>query len=147
MAFRKPKQQPRFADLIGILAQSKETENPLYQTVQEIINRLTQFQGVTLEEIADINASINNIKSLINNIADKDATYLTTEDETLKLPNSVMLLAGEGIAFDDTVPNQRTISSSGLCRYYDAPLMDGNIVDPGFIFGLGECIIVQVPNA
>ncbi len=52
MAFRKPKKQPQFADLIGILAQTKDTENPLYQTVQEIIKRLTQFQGVTVEELA-----------------------------------------------------------------------------------------------
>lgn len=42
-----------------------------------------------------------------------DATYLTWTDESARLPNSRNLVAGSGIAFDDTVPNVRTISSTG----------------------------------
>lgn len=68
MAFQKPKKQPQFQDLIGILAQTKKSDNPLYQTVEEIINRLTQFQQVTLAEIANINQSINDVLSEITNI-------------------------------------------------------------------------------
>lgn len=39
------------------------------------------------------------------------ATYLTADDETVGLPNSLQLLAGTNITFDDSVPNQRTISA------------------------------------
>lgn len=70
MAFQKPKKQPQFQDLIGILAQTKKSDNPLYQTVEEIINRLTQFQQVTLAEIASINDSINNVLSEITQITE-----------------------------------------------------------------------------
>jgi len=144
MAFRPPKKQPEFADLIGILAQTKQAENPLYQTLSELINRLTQFQLITLQAIADINDSINNSQALLNIIADKRATYLTAVDEKIRLPNSRWLIAGTGIVFDDTVANQRTISAGGNA-YYDAPLTDGNVDETDLIFALGECIIVQVP--
>lgn len=146
MAFRKPKQQPRFADLNGILAQSRDTDSALYQTVQILIERLTQFQIVTLEGVADINDSVNTIESIVNITADKNRTYLTTENETLKLPKSVQLLAGPGITFDDTIPNQRTISTGGSGGYYDAPLSDGDLIAADLIYAAGECIIVQVPN-
>ena len=39
------------------------------------------------------------------------ATYLTSADESATLPNSLQVLAGTGITFDDTVPNQRTINA------------------------------------
>lgn len=146
MAFRPPKKQPQFADLIGILAQSRETENPLYQTVQQIINRLTQFQSVTLEQLADVINSVVNSQAILNIVADKRATYLTTDNETIKLPNSVQLLAGTGITFDDSVPHKRTISSSGSgSDHYDSPLSDGDLAAADLIFADGECIIVQVP--
>lgn len=149
MAFRKPKQQPRFADLNGILAQSRDTDSALYQTVQVLIERLTQFQGVTLEEVADINNSISKTNKVIIDItADKQATYLTATGEAFALPNSRQLIAGSGITFDDSVTNERTISSSGsggLGTHYDAPLSDGDLVAAELIFAAGECIIVQVP--
>lgn len=148
MAFRKPKQQPQFADLKGILAQTKDTENPLYQTVQVLIDRLTQFQGVTLEQIADINNSVNDINSIVNITADKTLTYLTTKNESLKLPNSSQLLAGSGITFDDSVKNQRTISSTGGSGSgYWTPLTDGNVDEADLIFANGEAIAVFISNA
>lgn len=42
-----------------------------------------------------------------------DATYITWTDESARLPNSRNLVAGDGIQFDDTVPNVRTISTTG----------------------------------
>lgn len=42
----------------------------------------------------------------------KTATYLTATDETADLPNARQLLAGTGIAFDDTTPGERTVSST-----------------------------------
>lgn len=146
MAFRPPKKQPKFADLKGILAQTKQAENPLYQTIAVLIDRLTQFQGVTLQEIADINNSVSNSLAILSIAADKKATYHTKLDETLKLPNSVQLLAGTGITFDDTIPNKRTIKSTGGgSDHYDSPLSDGNLTEADLIYASGECIIVQVP--
>jgi hypothetical protein len=110
MAFQRPKKQPNFATLKSTLAQTKKTEHPLYQTIQILIERLMQFQGITVEEIADINNSINNVNSVVNNLADKTRTYITKDDETLNLPNSIQLLAGTNVAFDDTVANKRTIN-------------------------------------
>ena len=52
MAFKPPKKSPQFADLKGILAQVKEIDNPLYQVIQLIIERLTQLNLVTPEELA-----------------------------------------------------------------------------------------------
>jgi hypothetical protein len=125
MAFRPPKKQPQFADLQGILAQTKkQTESPLYQTIQVLIERLTQFQLVTLEQVADISESTSDNETTINNVTDKNATYLTTAVEVLKFPNSVQLLAGLGITFDDTVPNKRTINSTGGGGGY-APMSTG----------------------
>lgn len=44
MPFRPPKKQAQFADLKTTLAQYKEPDNALYQTVQEIIERLGSFK-------------------------------------------------------------------------------------------------------
>jgi hypothetical protein len=110
MAFQRPKKQPNFATLKSTLAQTKNTEHPLYQTIQILIERLMQFQGITVEELGDVNASVNNVLSIVNNLADKTRTYITVADEVLNLPNSVQLLAGLNVTFDDTVPNKRTIN-------------------------------------
>ncbi len=59
MPFRPKKKQPSFAPLKGSLAQARDTDNALYQTIQILIERLMQYQGVINDELADINASIN----------------------------------------------------------------------------------------
>jgi len=109
MAFQKPKQQPNFATLKSTLAQTKEAEHPLYQTIQILIERLMQFQGITVKDIADINASVNNILSIINTVADKNRTYITETDESLNLPNSRKLVAGSNVTFNIATPNQLRI--------------------------------------
>lgn len=43
--------------------------------------------------------------------ADPNLTYLTELDETSDLPNSLQVLAGDGIDFDDSTPNQRVIQA------------------------------------
>jgi hypothetical protein len=149
MAFQKPKKQPDFSALKTTLAQIKTSDNALYQTFQILIERLTQFQGVTVEGIADINASINSILSIVNTVADKTRTYITFDDETLNLPNSYQILPGTNITFDTSVPNQLTINATGgsgpASTHYDCPLSDGNTTEADLIYANGECIIVQVP--
>ena len=51
MAFNKPKRPPQFSDLVSVLAQTKTLDNALYQTIQEIINRLDQFAIFVRDEI------------------------------------------------------------------------------------------------
>jgi hypothetical protein len=144
MPFKPPKKPPQFADLKGILAQSKDTENATYQTVEQIIERLEQLKNLHEDKISAINDEISAINK---NAASRFATYHTKQNETAILPNSIRLLPGTGITFDDTVPHERTISSSGggMAGYYDCPLTDGDPVAADLIFAAGECIIVQVP--
>lgn len=149
MAFKPKAKQPEFASLKTMLAQTKDrTEIQLYQTIQLLIERLGQLQTVTLQDIADINASINNVISIVNNSGDKNRTYITVDDETLYLPNSYQLLPGTNITFDTSVPNQLTINATGGAAgaYYDSPLSDGDLSAADLIFANGECIICQVPN-
>src|SRR5215203_1379456 len=146
MAFQKPKKQPQFSDLKGILAQTKKSDEPFYQTIAQIIDRLTQFQTVLVEEVADINDSINSTETIINITANKRATYITETDERLNLPFSRKLIAGSGITLDYSVLNELTLSSSGGSgTTYDSPLTDGNLDETELIYALGDCIIVQVP--
>lgn len=65
MAFRPASKPPQFADLKGILSQSKETDNPLYQVVQEIIERLTQLDLVKGDQIKNIEKKIETFTTII----------------------------------------------------------------------------------
>jgi hypothetical protein len=76
MAFRPAKKPPQFADLKGILTQSKETDNPLYQVVQEIIERLTQAQVGSDERIQNV------VKAIIKTVPTSDETPTGTILET-----------------------------------------------------------------
>ena len=114
MAFTPKTKQPEFASLKGILAQSKaKKDDALYKTVQYLIERLTKLQTAVNGDVIDINNSVNDVNTTINILADKKRTYLTSDDESLQLPNSRQLLAGNGITLDDSVSNKRTISASG----------------------------------
>ena len=126
MAYQKPRKQPEFADLKGILAQTKtELSNATYQTLAVLIDRLTQLQLVTKEQLADINNSISaQGDTILNIIADKHLSFITALDESLKSPNSNQLLAGSGIVLDYSVPNKLTISSTGGSGGY-APMSTG----------------------
>lgn len=65
MAFKPVPKPPQFADLKGILSQSKETDNPLYQVVQEIIERLTQLDLVKGEQLKAIEKRIETVTTII----------------------------------------------------------------------------------
>jgi hypothetical protein len=110
MPFQQPRKPPQFADLKSILAQTRDTENPLYQVVQEIIERLStfQFDPLTLTEAAGGGPGGG------GGGASNAATYLTRDDEVVALPQSLQLLAGTGIAFDDSVAHKRTVNNTGV---------------------------------
>lgn len=126
MAFRPSRQAPRFADLKVVLAQTRNTEDPLYQVVQEIIERLStfQFDGI-------VSASSGSGGGPGGGGASEAATYLTRDVETSALPNSLQFLARYGLKFDDSVANKRTIDLDleYLGDFVAGPLYsDGDVV-------------------
>lgn len=103
-----------------------------------------QMQGVTLQDIADINASINDVNTAITVIEGilKLRTFITVDDETLYLPNSYQILPGTNITFDTTIPNEITINSTGGAVGDNVPLATG--AEPLEIMsdGAGSCFLV-----
>jgi len=80
-----------------------QTSNPpLYQVISQLLNAVRAFQNATNTSIAGNSTDITALEG---------RTYLTVEDETVVLPNSRQLLAGDGIEFDDSIASERTISS------------------------------------
>jgi hypothetical protein len=116
MPYRPKPVQPDFEKLRTIINTSPSVvkDNPMWQILTGLLDQLKKFQKITVDDIADINNVIEGINNLIININNslQDATFLTTGDESADFPNSVQLLAGLGIAFDDTVAGQRTISAT-----------------------------------
>lgn len=97
---------PNLNKLQSILQTSglSESNNALYQVINQLINATKQLQ---LSQSQSINGNTTDITTL------EDQEYLTSADDHLVLPNSRQLLAGTNILFNDTVANQRTISATG----------------------------------
>lgn len=111
--------------------QSKD--NPLFQVIKDLILYLRSLQK-----------TVANTSNVTDNNAPKNADYLTSSDESTILPNSRELLAGTGISFDDTVANERTISSSSGGAQWDV-LTDGFVNEPELIYAAGEVIMTHTP--
>jgi len=153
MAFKPPKKPVQFAHLKQTLANANP-DNPMYQTIQAIIEKLIQFQNQNIDDKSKIIADVTKIGGAITGGGGggstgsglANLTYLTKDDETSTVSNSIQLLAGTGITFDDSAANKRIINTSGSSSdHYDAPLTDGDIDETHLIFAMGECIIVQIP--
>jgi hypothetical protein len=138
MPYQKPGVFPEFADLNIVLAQAKSTDNPLYQAIQVLLARLTQYRQNDIKELASKLTETDADKLY----ASKSSSFLTSEDESATLPNSRQLLAGTGITLDDSIANQLTISSEGVWT----PLTDGDVDETDLIFVDGDCVMVFVPN-
>jgi len=126
MGYRPPRRPPQFADLKGILAQTQDTEEPLYQVVQEIIERLSQFNFSTVEDDGGNNGGGGGGTG-----NPTDATYFTKTNETAALPNSSQLVTRYGLNFFDQGPNLRhlDLDLEYLGNYAAGPLYsDGDIV-------------------
>lgn len=110
----------------------QQKDNPLYQVINQLIGLVEKFQENTL---AIISPSGSNV-SLTN------LSFITDGNEAGSLPNSRRLLAGAGIAFDDSVANERTISASlATATEFYAPLTDGDEFETLLIFANGECVM------
>jgi hypothetical protein len=139
MVFRPPPKPAEFADLKGMLAQSKNINPALYQTISVLIDRLEQLRGNQADVVDEIGTTVRDITNNINITTNTNATYLMHGNESLYFPKSRTLLAGPGIIFDDQYPNQRYIVASGgagggmnldyLGNYVQGPVYnDGDIV-------------------
>lgn len=135
----KPGDNRGFNDLLQPLSNSniKRTNFPLYQVISQFIQR------ATLGEI-NINSSIKEIVGQITEIGDivliiqgnidsieqlgillAEPVPIDPTTNNLVLPNARELLAGIGITFDDSIPNQRTINAvAGVGTSY-VPLATG----------------------
>lgn len=106
MPFRPDRAQPDFADLITSLNNSRNQikDNPLYQTVFLLLQRITTSRNNIVKQLEDIDELVNDLLA---------STYLTVEDESVQLINSRQLLPGTNITFDDTLPHKRIVNSTG----------------------------------
>ena len=137
MPFRPERTQPDFSDLITSLNNSRNqiTDNPLYQTIFVLLQRITTSRNNIIKQIEDVDEAVTNFAA---------ASFLTTENESAQFLNSRQLLAGIGITFDDTVPFIRTINATASTGYW-TPLTDGDPDETDLIFANGEAIAVFVP--
>ncbi len=122
MPFRPSDDLPDFDSLQPIFTGAlQQTENnPFYQTIVNFLRATSKLKRL-------LNGRIITNTSSISNLA--NAQYATVADESTVLPNSRQLLAGTGIAFDDTVANERTISSTPAgvrdAGYWTPLILDG----------------------
>jgi hypothetical protein len=83
-----PKKLPTYADLKSVLAKSKKTDDPLYQVIQEIIERLGRMNVVLPDYIVN---AVGDVGGGGGGTVAGDQTFLTNTDETATLPNSLRL--------------------------------------------------------
>ena len=107
MAFRQSKKLPQFADLITVLARSKDTDNALYQTIQEIINRLDQFiaAGGGVGSGDGTGQGPQGPTGPPGPMPPLLETFITANPE-VTLANHRQLIAGSNITLDTTVAGQ-----------------------------------------
>jgi len=105
--------QPDFSSLRQILVNSRiqVDNNALFQVLNELINRTMQSQSAFNGIISDLESTISALAEVVEEKGDSDETYLTADDESVKLVNSRKLLAGLGIFFNDSVVNERTVDA------------------------------------
>jgi hypothetical protein len=113
----------------------QQKDQPLFQIINQLIDNL----NTTSQEVQAI------IPSIPASGAPKTSTFLTSTDESAILPNSRNVLAGTGITFDDTVPNERTLNVTPA-QYYDWDVLsNGDPTTPELIFAGGEVIMIRIP--
>lgn len=122
MAFKPDRTQPDFADLVTSLNNSRNQikDNPLYQTIFILLNRITTSRNNIVKQLEDIDEAINEVLSL---------SFLTVNDESLTLVNSRRLVAGANISFDDTTANVRRISAGQVPGLITSNLLATDGVD------------------
>ena len=139
MVFIPPKRLPTLQDLKQILANSAtlQRDKALYQTVQQLIDRISVSRDIIVGDSTIVDNSLNDINTIINNIVNNttgtggssSATFITENDETATLPNSLRLVAGTNITFV-IGGSTLTISSTGGSSADYVVLSDGGLPTP-----------------
>jgi len=134
MAYQKPKKLPQFSDLITVLARSKNTDEAIYQTIQEIINRLDQF--IVAGGSSGTGTGPQGPTGPPGPMPALDQTFITVNPEG-SLANHRQLIAGTNITLNTATPNQIAINAAGggagggmeyLGDYIPGTYNDGDIV-------------------
>jgi len=124
VAYKPPRKPPQFADLVSVLAQSKSVDPALYQTVQEIINRLDQF--ITGESITSATQAAQGIipgsgggtgtgtgpQGPPGPIQPLNETFITVNAEAT-LANHRRLVAGTNVTLNTATPGQIIVHAAG----------------------------------
>lgn len=82
----------------------QRTNTPLWELISALLKILREIRDLLF---ANSEAQATSAGALSNR------TYLTAIQESAYLPFSRELIAGSGITFDDSTPNERTINSNG----------------------------------
>lgn len=111
-------EKPDFSSLVTSLNQSnlQKTNYAAYQTILFLIKNTLRFANLTQQDIDTINEDVSTIFA---------ASFLTVNNESNDFVNSRQLLAGTGITFDDSVANERTVSSTGGSGNDHVPMSTG----------------------
>lgn len=120
----------------------QKSDNRLYQVLKNLIENLLKEEQTTTA-IAAVISGGTGITQLTGDVTAGPGTgsvvatvlalasqVLSSADITAFFPNSRELLAGTNITFDDTVPNERTISSTGGGSSSDHVLMGDGATPP-----------------
>ena len=116
----------------------QQTNNPLYQVINQLINSIKQLQAFTSS-----GSSIT-----LDLTAIKNKTYWTELNESAFLSVSRQVFAGTGITLDYSVDGKVTISVNADISElgYWAPLTDGDSIETDLIFADAEAIMIFVPT-
>lgn len=135
MAFKPSDHNPVTPDykrLVGILNRSgiKSGDTPLFQVVKALIDWGQQSGEAFSSQISRLEQTVQASTGgsgggTGSGAGNTEASYITLDDETSGLPNSIQLLAGLGITFDTSVANQLTINSSVATVGGYAPMSTG----------------------
>lgn len=125
MPFKKPKTPPQFADLKVTLAQSNQTDNALYQTVQILIDRLEQFR-TTVPDKADEEVAVGVVP-----------LHAPTHGDGATDPVDVKNLAGYPGGTDKFLRSDKTfapaVAGSGMNLDYLGNFVSGPVYNDGDI--------------
>lgn len=112
-----------------------KAQNPaLAQIVSSLIDAMKDV--IKLANTGSVDNS--GLQAIVNSIL--STNFLTSVNESVIFTNSRQLLAGDFISFNDSIANERTVSSPEW-----SVLTNGNVATPELIFADGDVIMVHIP--
>lgn len=136
MPFKPKTPQPDFSSLVTSLDNStvQVSNYSLYQTILFLIKNTQKARDLLVADIKTLDQELSEIFA---------GSFLTINLETNDFPNSRQLLAGTGIAFDDTVAGKRTINGTAVASQWEV-LTNGDAVNPELIYAGGDVIMLEI---